>query len=80
MFVTFQTNSYKTERELWIKQMKMGKKRYVFLHTVIFGGAIFALIRGLLYIFTYQGNVISRSGKLILVVPANMLRPRLSYQ
>ena len=70
MFVTFQTNSNRLdrEREQWIKQQKMGKKRYLFLHTVIFGSAIFFLIRGVLYIFTYQGNSISRGGKLIFVV------------
>lgn len=49
------------ERELWIRQMKMGKKRYLFMHAVIFGGATFTLLRGVIYFGAVLDNPLKGS-------------------
>jgi hypothetical protein len=66
MFDTFQTNRLNRERELWIRQMKMGKKRYLFMHAMIFGGAIFTLLRGVIYFFTLYVHPFNSTGKLVV--------------
>ena len=54
------------ERELWIRQMKMGKKRYLFMHAVILGGAIFTFLRGVIYFFTLYVHPFDSTGKLVV--------------
>ena len=54
------------ERELWIRQMKMGKKRYLFMHAVIFGGATFTLLRGVIYFFTLYVHPFDSTGKVVV--------------
>jgi len=64
MFDTFQTN--RMERELWANYQKMGKKRYVFFHTVVFGNAIFVLFRGAIYLFTLYVHPFDSTGKVVV--------------
>ncbi|MGP8258775.1 MAG: hypothetical protein ACLQM6_02350 [Acidobacteriaceae bacterium] len=71
MFDTLRANSSQTirlerERELWIRQMKMGKNRYVFFHTVIFGGAIFTFLRGVIYFFNRYVHPFDSTGKVVV--------------
>jgi hypothetical protein len=71
MFDTYQANTSQTirlerERELWIKQMKMGKKRYVLFLTVVFGNVIFILLRGAIYFFTLYVHPFDSRGKLVI--------------
>ncbi|MGD0889119.1 MAG: hypothetical protein ABR889_07725 [Acidobacteriaceae bacterium] len=71
MFDTYQANTSQTirlerERELWIKQMKMGKNRYVFFHTVVFGNVIFVLLRGVNFLFKLYVHPFDFKGKVVV--------------
>jgi hypothetical protein len=80
MFDTFQTNRLERERELWIRQMKMGKKRYVLMHAVIFGGAIFTLLRGAIYFFTLYVHPFDSTGKLVVATAGMFLSMWAGYR
>jgi ABC-type multidrug transport system permease subunit len=54
------------EREIWIRQMKMGKKRYVFFHTIIYGLAIFMFLRVVIFYFAVYAHPLNSTSKLIV--------------
>jgi len=80
MFDSTQSIRLERERELWIRQMKIGKKRYVFSHTVIFGGAIFALLRGVIYFFALYGHPFDSTGKIVVATLGMVLSMWTGYR
>ena len=69
MFESMNTVSrLEREREIWIKQMKMGKKRYVLFHAVIFGLAMLLSLRVTIFYFAVYGHPLNSTSKLVVAL------------